>query len=129
MDKSEPKKQPFLCRIGLHNSYKYMPKVGGHLGDSVACRRCGYGKGYDSWHIKPEDVQDSTRKQAAIEYGRVLCFYPSSLDPLMSMKAALNNITKSDKFSSVELEPFMLQIKSMEDRRESVKELTRRDNL
>lgn len=123
LDKSVPKKQPFLCRIGLHFPYNYMPKVGGYLGDSIACRRCGYGRGYDGWIIKPEDVQNSIKHQAEIEYGRILGFYPYSVDALMSMQGALRILAKQGKFSDEELEPFKAQVKSMEDMNKRMAEL------
>ena len=101
-----------LCRIGFHNKYHYMPKVGGYLGeDAVACKRCGYGVTFDGgWDISPESVQDGINNQAEIEYGRVIGFY-RGLESLDAMEAAYNFI--KDKFTTKELEPILRQLNDM----------------
>lgn len=111
MNKDESKQRPFLCRIGLHIPYKYMRKVGGYLGDRMACKRCGYGQSFNGWDINPVDVLNATKKQAEIEYGRILGIYPLTLFPLVSIK-----------FTDIELKPLKTQVKSMEDMRASIEE-------
>ena len=98
--------KPFLCRIGLHKRYRYLPKVSGDLGEtSIACERCGYGLSYfaNTWNIEPKEVQDSIAKQAEIEYGHVLGMLRGISNPLHQMEMAFNII--KDKFSMAELTP------------------------
>lgn len=105
--------KPFLCKLGLHKQYKYLPKVGGDLGEiSIACSRCGFGLRYftGKWDIQPKEVQDSVNKQAEIEYGRVLGFF-RGLDPLQAMQSAYDCI--KDKFTEAELLPIKQNLDKM----------------
>lgn len=109
-------KQPFLCSIGLHfPTYRYMPKVGGPLRESIACKRCGYGKAYNGWYIKPKDVLDSVKKQADIEFGRVLNCFPSLCDPLTNMELSLEILVDSGKFTDDELKHLKARVRAFED--------------
>ncbi len=118
-------KKPLLCRLGFHVPYHYLPKVGGDLGEiSIACKRCGYGYRYfeHTWDIPPAKVQESIKRQAEIEWSRVLSFWSSVIsgsDPLYQMQIAYDII--KDKFSVQELEPIIAQIESMKLRRKQEK--------
>lgn len=109
-------KQPFLCRLGLHKGYHYLPKVGGDLGViSIACERCGYGHRYGSgtWDIPPQEVQEDIRKQPQIEFGRILGFLSGIGDPITQMEMAYGNI--KTKFNESELEPIKNKIDEMHE--------------
>ncbi len=106
-------KAPFLCRIGLHEEYRYMPKVGDFLGESVACHRCGWGRGSLSdslWNITPEEVQKGANQQAEIEFGRALGICQKITDRLPKgmmnpMRMAYDILVNSGKFTEEELTP------------------------
>lgn len=94
--------KPLLCRLGLHKRYRYLPKVGGDLGDSsIACLRCGYGQRYftGEWDIPPDEIKQSISQQAEIEYGRIIGFY-KGLPPLLALELAYGTALK--KFSADE---------------------------
>lgn len=111
-------KKSFLCRIGLHKRYKYLPKVSGDLREiSIACKRCGYGLRYfaGTWDISPEEVQDSIKNQPEIEYGCVLGMLRDIKDPLESMEIAFDII--KNKFNTEELSPLRKEFEEMKNRR------------
>ena len=66
--------KPFLCKVGLHAPYKYLPRVSGDLGEiAIACKRCGYGKTFDAgWIIHPKTIQEDIAQEAQIEFGGVV---------------------------------------------------------
>lgn len=100
------KGQPLLCKLGFHNRYHYLPKVGGDLGEiSIACKRCGYGYRYfeETWDIPPEEVQDAIAKQAQIEFGMVLGLCRGIGNPKKQLQLAFDVI--KGEFSEEELEP------------------------
>ena len=98
--------KPFLCRVGLHRRYHYLPKVGGDLGAiSIACRRCGWGLTFmGKWDIEPQAVQKGIKEQAEIEYGRMLGLF-RGVEPKRSMQLAYEAI--KSKFTTEELKPIV----------------------
>ena len=112
-----------LCKMRLHDRYKYLPKVSGDLGEiSIACKRCGYGLRYfqGTWDIAPEEVQDSIKKQAEIEYGHVLGMFRGIGKPLRQMEMTLDII--KDMFTTEELLPLQNQLEEMREWQTKLKE-------
>ncbi len=109
----EEKRWPLLCRLGFHKEHRYMPKVGDYLGESVACHRCGWGRGSRSdsvWNINPEAVRKGAAQQAEIEFGRALGICQQTTDQLPKgmmnpMRMAYDLLIDSGKFTEEELAP------------------------
>jgi len=104
---------PLLCRLGHHKKYKYLPKVGGDLGEiCIACKRCGYGYRYfaGTWDIPPEQVQEDIKRQASVEFGRVVGIfegvgYERVASTGQLLQAAFDTIKETGKFTDDELKP------------------------
>lgn len=108
-------KQPLLCKLGFHDRYHYLPKVGRDLREiSIACKRCGWGLRYrkNTWDIEPEIVKKEIREQAEILFGEVLGWLRGMNDPYLQMKIAYNSI--KNKFTEEELRNVTKQMDEMD---------------
>lgn len=97
-------KKPLLCKLGLHKSYRSLPRVSGILGKSLTCSRCGWGKNLfdDKWDIKPENAKVEPGEEVRIQYGQILTWF-RGFEPLKAMELALNAL-KPD-FTESEIKP------------------------